>query len=83
MAVNCWLRPAATDAEGGVTAIEVRTGAVTVRPAEPLMLPEAAVIVADPCATPVARPTLVIEATPVAEELQVTAPVTFCVVPLL
>ena len=44
MAVNCSVRPAATDAGAGVTAIEANTGAVTINVAEPVMVPEVAVI---------------------------------------
>jgi hypothetical protein len=40
--------PAATVAVAGVTEIEVSTGAVTVSVAEPLIVPEVAVIVAVP-----------------------------------
>jgi hypothetical protein len=67
----------------GVTAIEVSTAAVTVSVANPLIVPEAAVIVADPCAMLVAKPTLLTVAAFVAEEDQVTALLKFCVVPLL
>jgi hypothetical protein len=55
VAVNCSVYPAATDAMFGVTAIEVSTG-VTVSVAEPVILPEVAVIVAVPAATPVVNP---------------------------
>jgi hypothetical protein len=42
------LLPAAIDAVAGVTAIDTNTVAVTVSVAEPLIVPDAAVIVADP-----------------------------------
>jgi hypothetical protein len=42
------VRPAATDAVLGVTAIEANTGAVTVNVAEPVIAPEVAVIVVVP-----------------------------------
>jgi hypothetical protein len=77
------LLPAATDAEAGVTAIDVNTGAVTVSVAEPLIVPEAAVIVADPWATPVASPAVLTVAIDVADELHVTPLVNICCVPLL
>jgi hypothetical protein len=48
VAVNCCVYPFATDAVPGVTAIEVNTAAVTVNVAEPLVVPDAAVIVAVP-----------------------------------
>jgi hypothetical protein len=67
----------------GVTAIEVKTAAVTVNVAEPLIVPEVAVIVAVPCATLVASPPLLTVAIDVAEEVQVAVVVRFCFVPLL
>ena len=45
-----------TEALDGVTAIETRTGADTVNPAEPETAPRVAVIVADPTPELVARP---------------------------
>ena len=84
MAVNCWVRPAATEGVLGVTEIEVNTAAVTVSVVEPLIEPDLAVMVALPCATPVARPVvLVTVAIEVFEEVQVALLVRFCVVPLL
>lgn len=56
MAVYCCVLPAATEADAGVTEIEVRVAAVTVRDAEPLIFPEVAVIVAVPALTPLASP---------------------------
>lgn len=68
----------------GVTAIEVRTAAVTVRLAEPLILPDVAVIVAVPAitpfASPVCRPTV---ATDVFDEVQLAVVVRFSVEPSL
>ena len=75
--------PAATDALAGVMEIEVSTGAVTVNAAEPLIVPEVAVIVVAPCALLVASPPPLTVAIDVAEELQVTELVRFCVLPLL
>jgi hypothetical protein len=75
--------PAATEAVGGVTEIEVRTAAVTVSVAEPLMVPDLAVIVAAPAVTPVASPVLLTVATDVFDEVQVAVFVRFWVVPLL
>jgi hypothetical protein len=83
VAVNCWVLPAAIDGDAGVTAIEVNTAAVTVSVVEPLTVPDLAVMVADPCATPVAKPPLLMVAIAVVEEVQVALPVRFCVVPLL
>ncbi len=57
---------------------------ITVSVVVPEMLPDAALIVDDPAATPVARPfepaALLIVAAAVLDELQVTAAVRFCVV---
>jgi hypothetical protein len=75
--------PAATDAVAGVTAIEVNTAAVTVNVAEPLIVPDLAVMVALPAATLVANPPLLIVAIDVAEEVQLAVLVRFWVVPLL
>jgi hypothetical protein len=77
VAVNCSVLPAATDAVAGVTAIEVNAAAVTVNVAEPLIVPDVALIVADPCATLVANPLLLTVATVVFEEVQVTVLVRF------
>ena len=72
------LRPAnGIDGLAGVTAIDTNVGAVTVKPVEPLIGPEVAWIVVLPVVTPVARPPLVIVATAVFEELQVTVLVRF------
>ena len=75
--------PAATEAVAGVTEIEVSKGAVTVKLTEPLIVPDLAVIVVLPCATPVARPALLTVAIDVADEVQVALLVRFWVVPLL
>jgi hypothetical protein len=71
------------DAVLGVTAIEVNTAAVTVSVAEPLMVPDVAVIVAVPVAKLVARPALLTVATDAADDVHVDVLVRFCVVPLL
>jgi hypothetical protein len=71
------------EAVPGVTAIEVNTAAVTVSVAEPLIVLEVAVIVAEPCATLVANPPLLTVAIEVAEDDHVTLSVMFSVVPLL
>jgi hypothetical protein len=73
----------AIDALPGLTDNETRTGAVTANVAEPVTVPEAAVIVAVPCARLVANPPLLTVAIGVAEEDHVAVPVRFCVVPLL
>jgi hypothetical protein len=67
----------------GVTEIEVNTAAVTVNVAEPLIVPEVAVIVVVPFATLVANPPALTVAIDFAEEVQVAVVVRLCVVPLL
>ena len=83
MAVNCCVSPAGTDEVVGATAIEVNTAAVTVKVAEPLIVPDLAVIAVLPWATLVANPPLFTVATPTFEDVQVAVLVRFCVVPLL
>jgi hypothetical protein len=75
--------PAATEVVAGATAIEVRTAAVTVNVAEPLIVPDVALMVALPGPTPVANPLLLTVAAEVFDEVQVAVLVRFCVVPLL
>jgi hypothetical protein len=82
VAVNCCVAPVAIEALAGATVIETSTD-VTVRVVEPLIDPEAAWIVVLPVATPVAKPALVIVATAVFDELQVTELVRFWVLPSL
>jgi len=48
VAVNCCFSPAGTDGDAGASVIAVNTRAVTVSLAEPWIVPEVAVIVADP-----------------------------------
>ncbi len=66
----------------GVTAIETSAGAVTVKMADPLIVPEVAVMVEVPAATEVANPAALMVAALVAEEVQVTELVILAVVPL-
>jgi hypothetical protein len=61
----------------GVTEIEVKTAAVTVRVAEPLIVPDFAVMVVLPFATLVAKPPLLMVAMDFAEEVQVAVLVRF------
>jgi hypothetical protein len=63
--------------------METRVTAVTVNVADPLIVPEVAVIVADPGAMVVAKPLPLMVAMEVAEDVQVAVPVRFLVVPLL
>ncbi len=63
-----------------MTAIDTSVAGVTVSVVEPDMLPDDALIVVVPAANVAAKPELFIVATPVFDELQVTAVVMFCVV---
>ena len=83
VATYCCVPPLMIEVFAGVTAIVANVAAVTVNPVDPLMDPDVAVIVLLPVATPVARPPLVIVATPVFVELHVTVLVRFCVLPSL
>jgi hypothetical protein len=81
VAVNCFVVLLAIDGFAGVTAIDTSVGAVavTVSVVEPLIAPEAALIVLVPAATPVANPPVVIVATLVVSEVHVAVLVRFCV----
>ena len=83
MAANCWFVPFAMLGAAGITAMETSAAGVTVNPVEPDMLPTVAVIVTEPVASVEARPlepeALLIEATLLSEEPQVTELVRFCV----
>jgi len=81
--VNCWVAPTAIVGLAGVTATDTNTGAVMVRPVNPLIDPDVAMIVVLPVPAPVAKPALVIVATEVLVELQTTEPVMFKVPPSL
>ena len=83
VAVYCCVYPAATDAVPGVTETEVSTGAVAVRVADPLMVPEAALTVVVPCVSVVANPPVLIVATDVDDDVHFALLVRFFVVPLL
>jgi len=83
VALNCCVPPREIEGAPGVTEIEVSTGAVTVKVADPLIGPKVAAIVAVPWAALVARPPLPIVAMFVADEDHVTVPVSVCLVPSL
>ena len=76
MAVNCCVVPLAMEGVAGVTAMDTRLAAVTVRMVEPETLPRVALIVVLPALLPVASPSLLraleMLATAGAEEAQVT-----------
>jgi hypothetical protein len=84
VAVNCCVAPLVMDALAGVTVIEVSVAAVIVSVVDPDTLPDNALIVVEPVVTEVASPlepaALLIVATPVDDELQVTDAVMSCVV---
>lgn len=84
VAVNCCVVPGAMLGFVGFTAIDTSVAEVAVSEVEPDMLPDVAVIVVEPVATKVANPlepaALLMAATAVADELQVTVVVTSCVV---
>ena len=82
MAVNCCVVPAETDGLAGVTAMETRVGAVTVKTVDPVIVPEVAVIVEVPTAMVVANPAVLMVATLVTEDVQVAELNRFAVVPL-
>jgi len=81
--MNCWVKPAATEAPAGVTEIEVNTGGATVSVADAVIKPDVAVIVVPPMPEPVANPPAAMVATAVADEVQFTALVRFCMLPSL
>jgi hypothetical protein len=81
MALNCWFVPNAIEGFAGVTAIETRPALVTVRVVDPLTVPELAAIVVVPVPIPLASPAVEIVAIVREDELQVTVPVMFCVLP--
>jgi hypothetical protein len=72
VAVNCWVAPTTMLAVVGVTAIEERVVAVTVMVVFPEILPEVALMMAEPAAMAVVKPVLLTVATEVFDELQVT-----------
>ena len=71
MAVNCFVFPTGMLGLAGVTVMEDKVAEVTVRSVFPEILPEVAVIVEVPAATPVARALLLTVAIDVLDELQV------------
>jgi hypothetical protein len=81
--VYCWLIPSAIVALPGLIEIPVNTGGVTDSVADPLTVPEDALMIAAPWATPTASPPLLTVADAVAEEVQVTVLLRFLVFPLL
>lgn len=78
--MNCFVVPTAILEFAGVTAIETRVAALTVREALPVTPPDTALIVVLPVPTAVANPAEVTVATPGAEEDHVIE-VSNCVLP--
>jgi hypothetical protein len=70
-------------AVAGVTAIDASAGAPTVNTAVPLIVPDVAVMVLLPCARDKPSPALLMLATAVEDELQVTDEVRVCLLPLV
>jgi len=70
-------------AVAGLTVIDTRTGAVTVKVVELAIDPEVAVIVVAPCLRLMANPPLLTLATTGTLDVHVTELVKFCVVPSL
>jgi hypothetical protein len=82
LAVNCWVVPAAIDVEPGRTLIETSVAGVTLKLVDPKTAPDIAVILVLPPPTLEAIPELLIVATALTVELQVT-PVRTWVLPSL
>jgi hypothetical protein len=76
MAANCLVTPRTIEGLAGITVIKTRVAGVTVKVVEPEILPHWAMIIVVPAAFEVAFPfdlaTLLIVATDLAEELQIT-----------
>jgi hypothetical protein len=86
-ATNCWVNPTCIPELVGVTDMEDSVAGVTVKGVLPEIVPDVvvmvAVMVAVPAATVVARPVLLIVATDVFDEVQVTCAVISWLVPLI
>jgi hypothetical protein len=84
VALNCSVRPAATDGFVGDIERETSSAGTTVRVVLLLVLPQVVVIVVEPVPTGVARPECKpTVATARLELVQLAVPVRFCVAPLL
>lgn len=69
--MNCCVSPAGTDALPGLSAIDIRSGAVTATAVELVTVPEVALILAVPIAVPVTKPPAATGATAGVSEAQV------------
>jgi hypothetical protein len=73
VAVNCFVVPFAIDGLAGVTAIDTKVAAVTVRVSPALVTPFSDAVISDvPNPTPLARPVALIVATLVVPDIHVT-----------
>jgi hypothetical protein len=82
IAMNCIVKPAGMDGLAvAATAMDCNVAAVTVRAVLPEMLPEVALMSAEPIPMLVTRPLGAIMATEVVPEVQITEDVIFCDVP--
>jgi len=81
VAFSAWFVPNAIDGFDGVIPSDTNAGGPTVNAAVPLMLPKVALIVVCPAVIAVAPPELLMPATPVADESQVTNVVRSCMPP--
>jgi hypothetical protein len=82
VAVNCCVKPLASDGLGGVTEIEASVAELTVREAGGVdMPPKVAVILVEPAASALATPELLMVATAVFEEAQAAVLVRSAVLP--
>jgi hypothetical protein len=72
LAVNCWVVPAAMDADPGRTLIETRVAGITFSVVEPETPPELAVMIVLPAPAPEASPEALMVATEATDELQFT-----------
>src|ERR1041384_3904030 len=77
VALNCCVAPKGIDAVWGVTARDTITAELTVKTVEPDMEPKEAEIVVCPTPVPVPWPPLLMAATPLKEDVQVTEAVRF------
>jgi len=81
VALNCWVEPLEIEGLVGLMAMETRFAKVIVTEVDPLTVPEVAVMVAEPAATPATTPLLLTVAMLESELDQSTLPVRVFVLP--
>ena len=81
--MNCCVAPSGVETTGGLIAIETNAAAVTVKPVEPVTVPEAAVTLAVPVPMLVARPVLFTVTVASVSDAQVAVALRSCVLPSL